>query len=95
MNTSANLHSWSFFLSLTLKSIDNEGKKAAVRFAEAVDDNNSLTTLKLVDTDEIGLENLEQWGFAPLLQVLQSNHIRIKGKQKELTNDRTLKLEIY
>merc|ERR1712008_5521 len=43
---------------------DEEGGKSAVRFAEAVGENDSLTTLKLYGTDVIGLENLEQWGFA-------------------------------
>ena len=81
---------------------DEEGKKAAVRFAEAVGDNKSLTTLNLRFTDMIGLENLEQWGFAltknNTLTKLELNGVNdkdeIMSKLKEVTKDRTPKLNI-
>jgi len=41
-----------------------EGWKSAVWFAEAVGENDSLTTLYLYHMDVIGMDNLEEWGFA-------------------------------
>ena len=62
----------------------------------------SLTTLKLCDTDVIGLDNLGQWGFAIFknntLQMFEVDGVKYKGeiisKLKELTKDRTPNLDI-